>query len=1108
MLSKKILQLLAVVLIPILLLPGLSLAQVTTSSMSGIIKTATGESLVGATVTATHEPTGVVYKTQTRAGGRFELSNMNPGGPYTVEVSFVNFATDKRSDIYLSLGETYKLDVNLADKANELTGVQVTSTRTATSGRGGAETSIGRDKMANLPSVGRNISDYLRFVPQVKVTGDGGIAIAGQNNRYNSFYIDGAVNNDVFGLSASGTNGGQAGVAPISIDAIDQFQVVISPYDASIGNFTGGAINAVTRSGTNTTQGSVYGFYRNQDLTGKTPTGAKDAATKLAKFSAKTYGFRIGGPIIKSKLFYFFNLEFQRDERPQPFALSQYGGTYNADSINKLVNHLKTAYQYDPGSYLDIPESVNSDRVVAKVDWNINTTNRLSVSHRYNKGVRDNTTPGSSTRINFFNGGYQFPTTTHSSSIELKSSLKNGKNNRLLITYTNVNDDRSPLGNPFPRVEIQDGSSARLMVFGTENFSTANLLKQENFNLLDWFKFNKGRHFFTVGTDNEYSSSYNAFIRNNFGLYRYASLNDFVRNYSPLRYDRSYSLVDTKSGDITEAAAEFKSLRLGLFVNDEIRVNERLTVNLGVRADWTKFLTDPREDKFFNDSAIPKISQYYDLEGARSGQMAKVPVSISPRLGVTYKIPSENVTIRGGIGIFTGRIPLVWPGGVYNLNGVSIGDIAVNSPNQTNPALGPILLANGQPMTFRNNPEGQYTATDLGLGINNKGELNLISEKFSLPKLFRASMAVDKRFGQGWTFTIEGIFSKNIREIDYTQVNILPATLRSAGPGSRQVYFATGSAPARIPLRANGTNPYNGDIYLLTNNKDRKGFSYNFTFTLDKAFRNGFAFNANYTYGNSIVLNEGTSSQNVSQWRFMETVNGRNNITLSHSDFDLAHRINAYVSKKFTYAKNNLATTISLVYNGQSGSPFSYVYGNSIVRDRATGETNDLIYVPTAGELQGMTFDNLTIGTTTYTAQQQKDALNLYIENDNYLSGRRGQFAERNGARLPFTHLLDLKIQQDFNIKMGKNRYQFQVTYDIFNFTNMLNREWGRTYFLTNDNYSLVRFNGFVSATNLTPRYSFDPNNNNRTPYGISTSTVPGLSARWVSQLGIRFNFN
>lgn len=1105
MLSKKILQLLAVVLIPILLVPGISLAQVTTSSMSGVIKTVTGEVLVGATVTATHEPTGVVYKTQTRAGGRFELTNMNPGGPYTVEVSFVNFTTYKRADIYLSLGEAYKLDANLADKANELTAVQVTSTRQAdASGRGGTEISIGRDKMANLPSVGRNISDYLRFVPQVKITGDGGIAIAGQNNRYNSFYIDGAVNNDVFGLAASGTNGGQTSAAPISIDAIDQFQVVISPYDASIGNFTGGAINAVTRSGTNTTQGSIYGFYRNQDLTGKTPTGAKAAATKLGTFSAKTYGFRVGGALIKSKLFYFFNAEIQRDERPQPFALNQYGGTFNADSINKLVNHLKNVHKYDPGSYLDIPEEVNADRIVGKIDWNINSTNRLSLSHRYTKATRYNTTPGSSTRINFYNGGYLFPSTTNSSSIELKSNLSNGKSNRLLITYTNVQDDRSPLGNPFPRVEIQDGSAARLMQFGTENFSTANLLKQTNINLLDWFKMNTGKHYFTFGTDNEYSSSYNAFIRNNFGLYRYNSLNDFINNYSPLTYDRSYSLVDNASGDITDAAAEFKTLRLGLFVNDEIRVNERLTVNAGIRADWTKFLTDPREDKFFNDSALPRISQYYNLEGARSGQIAKVPISISPRLGFTYKIPAENITIRGGIGVFTGRIPLVWPGGVYNLNGVGIGDIRVLT---NNPATSPLLLANGQQMTFRSNPNGQYNATDLGLGINNKGELNLISEEFSLPKLWRTSLAIDKRFGKGWTFTVEGIFSKNIREIDYTQVNILPAALKSVGPDVRDVYSFSGT-PTRIPVRANGTNPYNGDIFLLTNNADRKGFAYNFTFTLDKAFKNGFAANVNYTYGNSIVLNEGTSSQNVSQWRFMETVNGRNRITLSQSDFDVAHRINAYVSKKFSYANDKLATTVSLVYVGQSGQPFSYVYGASPVGDRGRTETNDLIYVPTAADLQVMTFDALTVGTTSYTAQQQKDALNQFIENDNYLSKRRGQFAERNGARLPFTHLLDLKIQQDVNLKVGKNRYQFQITYDMFNFTNFLNRDWGRTYFMTNDNYSLIRFNGFVSATNLTPRYSFDPTNNTRNPYNVSTSTVPGLSARWASQLGIRFNFN
>ena len=415
MLSKRLLQF----VIAVLLMPAFTLAQNTTSSMSGTVKTTTGEDLVGATVTATHEPTGTVYRVQSRTGGRFNINNMNPGGPYSVEVSFVNFANEKKTEIYLSLGESFKLDFAMANKAGNLGEVTVTTTRKTTeaSGKGGAETLIGRDKMANLPTVGRNIYDYLRAVPQAKLgASEGAVTIAGQNNRYNSFYVDGAVNNDVFGLSASGTNGGQAAIAPISIDAIDQFQVVISPFDASLGNFVGGGINAITRSGTNKTEGSVYYFLQNEKLAGKTPTGLKQNATRLNNFTKKTYGFRVGGAITKNKLFYFINVDLQRDVRPQPFDFSQYAGNSNLAAVTALANTLRTNFGYEPGGFLDNTEEVNADRITARIDWNISDRHKLSVSNRYTKGERLNTSSSSSGTINFYNNGFRFPTRTNSTS--------------------------------------------------------------------------------------------------------------------------------------------------------------------------------------------------------------------------------------------------------------------------------------------------------------------------------------------------------------------------------------------------------------------------------------------------------------------------------------------------------------------------------------------------------------------------------------------------------------------------------------------------------------------------------------------------------------------
>ncbi len=1078
-----------------LLMPLIVSAQETSSSIGGIVKGGNGEPLVGATVTAKHIPTGTEYRVIARAGGRFDINNMTPGGPYNIVVSFVGFLDEKRDEVYLSLGDKGRYDFALVDKSGNLTELIISTRRALNQGKGGTETGIGSDKINSMPTISRNLTDYLRYTPQAKIVGESGISIAGQNNRYNSFYIDGAINNDVFGLAASGTNGGQMNISPISIDAIDQFQVTLSPYDASIGGFTGGGINATTRSGTNEVKGSAWFFYRNENLAGKTPGNvAKESRTKLSDLNNTVTGFRVGGPIIKNKMFFFILGEIQRDTRPQLFDFGQYRGFGTIDSVNKLVNHLKNTYSYDPGSFQDNPEEVKANRITAKLDWNLNTNNKLSLSYRFNDGKRFNTSGGSSTRINFYNNGYVFPNTTSTYTAELRSTLKGNATNRLLVTFTNVIDNRDPLGAPFPRVSITDGTgNGNGYVFGTENFSTGNFLQQKNWTFYDAFKYSKGNHSYTVGFDVLISDANNVFIRDLFGTYTYASLNDFITNARPTRYDRTFSLLENKTDEKnTPSAAKFKYGNLAFFINDEIKTSSNFTLNWGIRADKTIFFDDPKADPFFNDTAIAAISQYYNMYGARSGQMAEVTWSFSPRIGFVYKMPQENMTLRGGIGFFTGRMPLVWPGGVYNNTGVNLGSVGINNPN----------------ITFRPDPFNQYSSTDFGISLaNSKGQVDLISEEFRLPRLIRSTFGVDKNLGKGWTFSFETMLSKNTNEIYYQNINILPPSGVSVGPGSRTVYTSTGT-PGRIPMRAGGVNPYaGGEIFLLYNNpnKKSKGFAYNFSAIVDKKFRKGFAATLSYNYGASVVTNEGTNSQNNSQWRFMETINGRNFVQRSTSDFDLGHRVYGYLSKKFSYLKERMATTITLVMNAQSGQPFSYVYSASIVGDRSRFETNDLIYVPTSAELGSMIFTNNTVNGVTYTAAEQKILLEKYINGSRYLSKRRGQFAERNGDRLPWQTILDLKIQQDFNVKLSGKTYTIQISYDVYNFTNMISRKWGQTYFLSNDNYSLIQFTGFTSATDLTPNYRFNPQNGK--PWNLSNSNAPGLSARYLSQLGVRIIF-
>jgi hypothetical protein len=1093
MLSRKLLHF----AVAMLLLPVLTFAQNTTGNISGSVKADNGEVLVGATISVLHVPTGSVYNAQSRKSGLFDLSNLQPGGPYVVTVSYVNYQSEKKEEIYVALGDVVRLDIILSSKIDKLKDVTVSTTKRGSdlSVKGGSQTIIGRDKLDNLPTVGRNVQDFLRFTPTAKFVGSNGdlagVSIAGQNNRFNSLYIDGAVNNDQFGLSASGTNGGQTGVGPISIDAVDQFQVMVSPFDASIGNFTGGGINATTKGGTNNVSGTVYSFTQNQNLTGKTPIGAKEKAVKLNPFQARTVGGSVGGAIFKNKLFYFVNFETIENERPQPFDISGYKGASGKADIDKLAEFVKTKYGYDVGGYQDNAASTSAKRLATKIDWNINKMNKFSISYRLNETNSYATSSSSASRVNFYNNGVLYPNKTKSLSAELKSFFKNGASNKFLYTYTDVVDDRSAIGSPFPRVTILDGTAGQ-MIFGSEEFSTANLLKQRNINFLDYFKFNINKNAFTIGADYELSKSYNVFIRQNYGSYQFGSLADFLGEKAPIRYDRSFSILDQTTGDNTKAAAKFNSSRASAFINDEIRYSDNLTFNIGIRADYTKFITQPLEDLYFNFYT----TQIYDYNGARSGSIPDPKMSISPRVGFTYKMPEENITLRGGFGMFTGRIPLVWPGGVYNNNGMAVGGLAItNSADIAKYAI-----------TFRPNPLGQYTAADLGLSTAAaKGQMDLISTNFKLPKILRATLAMDKKLKDNWSITVEGTVSKNINEIYYRRLDIQKPVGQLAGPDNRYIYdlkrVGYPAAPGSGILA--GSNPYTG-VYLLENQRyyGRTGFAYNFTASIDKSWTDGFSFNAFYTYGSSFVTHEPTSSQNNSQWRFMETVNGRNDVQRSRSDFDLGHRVSAFVAKKFTYAKGALASTFSLVYNGQSGNPFSYVYATGPVRDQGTGESNDLIFIPTADQIKAMTF--VTNSSYPLSAAQQGQALEDYIAQDNYLSKNRGKYAERNGARLPFTNIIDVKFVQDFNVKMNNKKYQFQLTYDVFNFTNMLNRNWGRTYFMSNDQFSVIKYQGATGST--VPSYSFSPIGNN-TPWGISSSTTPSYSARWVSQLGLRFKF-
>ncbi|MCD6347922.1 MAG: TonB-dependent receptor [Bacteroidales bacterium] len=1062
-------------------LAGTSMAQVTTSGMNGKVTGPDGKALIGATVVAIHVPTGAQFGGISDAQGFFRLPNMDVGGPYTLKVTYVGYESWTKGGIYLTLGQTYKTNIGLKTTKVNLGEVAVVGQRGAVDifdgNRTGSETVVSLDKMDAMPTVGRDLTDFTRLTPQATVDDNSAISIAGVNNRFNSLTIDGANQNDAFGLAASGVNGGQTGGTPISLDAIEQFQITIAPYDVRHSGFAGAGINAVTRRGANKFTGSVYGYYRNQDLSGQTPLNAisgaadmtaeeiNDARKKLADFTAMTSGFRLGGPIIKNKLHFFINGEVQRDATPQPFDMGGYNGNSSSSDLSALGDYLKNTYDYDPGSFDANTRELKSDKFLARVDWNISEIHKLMLRHSYTRHESFSPYRSSASSINFYNNGVYFPSKTNSTTLELKSNFE-GMSNDLIAVFTTVRDDRDPMGSEFPAVRIYDGDGT--IYFGSEPYSTANGLNQNVFSVTDNFSIYKGKHTITFGTSNEFAGVYNLFMRKNFGEYRFYSMQDFYDN-KPAQYERGYSLVDNLTGDGSAAAADFNMLQLGLYVQDEYQVTDDLKLTFGIRADMPIFMTSPNEDEDFNSTTIPMLEAAgWDMMGAKAGQMPKSQVMFSPRLGFNWDVSGdENTQLRGGIGIFTSRLPLVWPGGSYTNNGLTIGGVYVKS-------------SWGYDIVFSGDWQDQYTNTDFGMeDAIPSGQMDLFTSNFKFPQMFRANLGLDQKLAWGMIGTVEGIFTKTINNMNYYNMNVSPnAEFNLTGADTRPYFSSDKIDPTytRIMVGANTS----------------EGYAYNFTAVLEKPFDNGLTANVAYSFGRSMAVNDGTSSQNSSQWRYMEQVNGLNNLPLSYSDFDQGHRIIAFLSYRKEYF-NHAATRISVFYNGNSGYRFSYVYNDYGDLSGHGENSGNLIYVPASSS--DMVFADDA------TATEQWTALNDYIENDPYLSAHRGEYAERNGARTPFRNTIDMKIAQDIFVQAGETRHKLQLTLDVFNLGNMINPDWGRRWYVANDAFRLIKFKGFA-ADGTTPTFEF------KAPKNTWSADDSGLrSSRWMAQVGVRYSF-
>ena len=1050
---------------------AVSVAQTTTSSIKGIVKGSANELLPGATVLAVHTPSGTKYSSLSNEDGRFNILNMRIGGPYKITVSFVGYQNQEYNDVYLDLGKVFSLDVDLTSESQALEEVKVVSkNKVFQSGRTGAETTIGRRELTALPTISRSAEDFTRLEP----TASGG-SFGGRNDQYNNYSLNGAIFNNPFGLDAA-TPGGQTNAQPISLDAIDQIQVATAPYDVTLSGFTGASVNAVTKSGTNEFHGTAYAFYRNQDLTGSKIKGQKIFVPSLEQTQA---GFSLGAPIIKDKLFIFGNFEIdKRTDLGSNFIANNNDGITginesrvlqsDLDAVSSALMGLKDAqgnnFNYNPGAYQGFIHESNSTKGIIKLDWNINDNNKLAVIYNFLDASKDKPAhptalgfrgPNASI-LQFQNAGYQINNKLDSFLLELNSKFSESVSNKLQAGYTYFNDFRDPFSSPAPVINIQDGSGANYIIAGHEPFSINNTLKQKVIQITDNLTYTNGNHAFTFGSSFEkfnFENSFNLGGYDNFGNPNgyagtfftpysnvQAFLDDAAQPYASsivaqnMQYAQDMAESKSKFAVGSDGGWKLAELNVGqwaFYAQDDWSVADNFKLTIGLRADKPLYFnTDELIQKYIDTdnggAGRDNNIDYYDPETGKAVKLISTDLPSdkilwSPRLGFNWDIKNDATSqLRGGSGIFTGRIPFVWLG-----NQVSGAD---------------------------------------------DGFFQIMDPDYKWPQVWRTSIGYDHRFQSNYVLTVDVSYNKDINGVHVQNWGLKDPTGTLGGVDNRLIYTAADK----------GAN----NAYVMTNSD--KGFAFNSSVKLQKTFENGFYASLAYNYLISKDVNSIEAEITGDAFAFNPALGNVNNDVLSNSKYGDTYRFIGVASKKWKYGNDKWATTLSTFFEYAQGGRFSYTYGGDINNDGSA--VNDLIYVPTSAEIAQMTFSGAGQG----------EAFDKFIEQDDYLRDRRGEYAERYGAISPWRGKWDLKFLQDYNFRVSsasekKNTIQFSV--DILNVGNLINSDWGVVQVPTS-----VQPIGVTVAGN-TPTYTFTNTQTKTFNYDAS------LTSRWQMQFGIRYIF-
>lgn len=1069
-------------IIVVLLFSASLTAQVTTATLSGIVKDSKGTALGSATVTIEFPDAGIKHVLVTKADGRFTMPNLRVGGPYKVTVNHVSHQQNVSDNIFLELGLNNTIEFTLQETAQELGNVTVVAggSKIFDDKRTGASTNINNRQLRTLPTISRSADDFLRLTPSASANYNG-ISFAGRNGQYNNFSLDGAVFNNPFGLDAP-TPGGQTNAQPISLDAIEQIQVNLAPYDVTQAGFTGAGINTVTKSGSNRFTGTVYAFYRNQSLTGKKVSGTKLVIPDLSQFQG---GFALGGALKKDKLFYFLSFETeQRSDGATSYVAqnSSNAGKTNTSRVlesdlQAVSNILRTRFQYETGPYQGFTHDQTNYKWLVKLDWNINPVHKLSFTYNGLNGKKDKPAHPSAigrrgpdyTTLQFQNSGYEIVNKLNSFGAELKSNFNSNAANKLRIVYTTFRDSRNPFSTPFPVVNISK-NGVRYIVAGHEPFSIYNRLNQDAFQVTNDFNLYKKNHSFTFGASFESFKFGNSFNLTGYGptLFWDTDIQTFkdsvpvggaiVFGAYPLDVDVNYARNRAAADQWTWYYLTVG--QLSVYAQDEIQAGKNFKLTLGLRIDKPVYFEDKfrYESPAFNgdgtyagttDVFSPTFSNtdnltLFDADGrpiqngpGKDLDNTRLPTRkplFSPRVGFNWDVKGDRtIQVRGGSGLFTGRFPFVWLGNHI-----------------------------GNPFSFF------YNATD---------------KNFRWPQVWRTNIGTDFRIPAGTVFTVDLAYTKDVKAMMVRNYKLgTPTGVLNSGTGdTRNVYL-----PA---------NQGSANTYVFTNTKE--GYQFNLTLQAQQTFKKGLY--AMFAYNFGIAKDASSISAEISSDAFDRNpiLNNANKAVNSNSLYGNKHRFIIAASKKYDYGKNKMwGTTISIFSSWTSGNRFAYVYGGDINNDGTA--SNDLLYVPTDAEIDNMLFTPLLdVNGNIQNQAAQRLALKDFIAQDDYLSGLRGDYTEKYGGETPWYSQFDLRILQDL-VMNAKTKKSLQFSIDIVNLGNLISSEWGVRKYATTSGYFQPLS---VSYNNNAPTYQFDPSL--KTTFNDS----PDLLSRWQLQLGLRFNF-